>query len=209
VSSLPVELESLEFRVRRIPGNRSGGMLFAAPKDRRRCSPAQLLLGHYDTVWPRGTLETMPFEVDGDTVRGPGVYDMKGGIVQALLALDALRYFGLVPDVTPLVFLNSDEEIGSRESGRYIARLARCVDRALVLEPSLGLAGRLKTARKGIARFTVSVIGTAAHAGLDPGRGASAILELAHVIQALFALNDVERGVTVNVGTIDGGLRPT
>jgi len=106
-----------------------------------------------------------------------------------------------------VIFLNSDEEIGSRESRRHIERLARCVTRAFVLEPSLGASGRLKTARKGIARFTVTVNGKAAHAGLDPGGGASAILELSHVIQALFALNDPEKGITVNVGTIDGGLQ--
>jgi glutamate carboxypeptidase len=202
------ELQKLDYRVRRIPGRTSGGMLYARPFNRRRHRPAQLLLGHFDTVWPLGTLADMPFEADDDTVRGPGVYDMKGGVAMALLALDALRRFGAEPSVEPHVFLNSDEEIGSRESRRYIEGLAPCMDRVLVLEPSLGPAGLLKTARKAIGRFTVDVRGEAAHAGLDPGAGASAILELSHVIQALFAMNDIERGVTVNVGTIDGGLRP-
>lgn len=202
------ELERMDYRVRRIPGRRTGGSLFARPAQKRRGAPAQLLLGHYDTVWPRGTLAEMPFETEGDTVRGPGVYDMKGGIVQALLALETLRQFGAEPAVVPHVFLNSDEEIGSTESRRYIEMLAPCMDRVFVLEPSLGPAGLLKTARKAIGRFTVTVRGEAAHAGLDPGAGASAILELSHVIQALFALNDLDRGVTVNVGTIDGGLRP-
>ena len=201
-------LEALAFRVRRIPGRRSGGMLFARPAQKPRGAPAQLLLGHYDTVWPQGTLAEMPFEAEGDTVHGPGVYDMKGGIVQALLALETLRHFAVAPTVVPHVFLNSDEEIGSGESRRYIEMLAPCMDRVFVLEPSLGPAGQLKTARKAIGRFTVTVRGEAAHAGLDPGAGASAILELSHVIQALFAMNDLERGVTVNVGTIDGGLRP-
>jgi glutamate carboxypeptidase len=201
-------LEGLAYRVRRIPGHLSGGMLFACPKSRRRGQPAQLILGHYDTVWPSGTLAAMPFCVEDDTVRGPGVYDMKGGIVQALLALGALPHFDVDPSVSPLLFLNSDEEVGSRESGRYIRRLAPLMDRVLVLEPSLGASGRIKTTRKGIARFTVTVRGKAAHAGLDPGSGASAILELSHVIQSLFALNNLERGITVNVGTIDGGLRP-
>ncbi len=201
-------LEALGYRVRRIPGRSTGGMLFAVPAKRDRSKPCQLLLGHYDTVWPSGTLATMPFTVEGDTVRGPGVYDMKAGIVQATLALGVLRDFGVEPELTPVLFFNSDEEIGSVESIRYIHRLARCVDRVYVLEPSLGQEGKLKTARKGIGRFTVRVEGEAAHAGLDPGRGASAILELSHVIQSLFALNDLERGVTVNVGTIDGGLRP-
>ena len=205
---IAAELEQLGYRVRRIPGHSSGGMLYACPASRRKRAPAQLLLGHYDTVWPLGTLADMPFEVDGDTVRGPGVYDMKGGVAQALLALGALRKFEVEPRVTPLVFLNSDEEIGSRESRRYIERLAPHVDRVFVLEPSLGPAGLLKTARKAIGRFTITVRGEAAHAGLDPGAGASAILELSHVIQSLFSMNDLERGITVNVGTIDGGMRP-
>jgi glutamate carboxypeptidase len=132
---------------------------------------------------------------------------MKGGIVQALLALEALNYFSIEPRVSPAIFLNSDEEVGSKESSRYIAALAPFMDRVFVLEPSLGSEGRLKTARKGIGRFTITVAGEAAHAGLDPGAGASAILELSHVIQSLFALNDLEKGITVNVGTIDGGLR--
>jgi glutamate carboxypeptidase len=166
------------------------------------------MLGHYDTVWPLGTLEKMPFKVDGELISGPGVYDMKGGIVQAILALETLARHAPEPAVTPLIFINSDEEIGSRDSRRAIEMLARRVDRVFVLEPSLGASGRLKTARKGIGRFTVTVKGKAAHAGLDPGGGASAILELSHVIQTLFALNDPDRGVTVNVGTIDGGLRP-
>lgn len=201
-------LQILGYRAWRIPGRLSGGMLYARPARRQRGAPAQLMLGHYDTVWPLGTLNDMPFVEDGEVVRGPGVFDMKGGIVQALLALEAIQHFGSEPSVTPHVFLNSDEEIGSRESRRYIERLAPLMDRVLVLEPSLGPSGKLKTARKGIGRFTVTVEGEAAHAGLDPGAGASAILELSHVIQSLFSLNDLDRGVTVNVGTIDGGLRP-
>lgn len=195
-------------RPRGLAGSTSGGMLLAAPVDRLRGRPLQLVLGHYDTVWPLGTLEKMPFEVEGECVRGPGVYDMKGGIAMTLVAIDVLRHFGVDSPVTPVFFANSDEEIGSRDSGRWIRSLARCMNRVFVLEPSLGQAGRLKTARKGIGRFTVTVEGKAAHAGLDPGGGASAILELSHVIQELFALNDHERGITVNVGTIDGGLRP-
>ena len=201
-------LAEVGYVARRIPGRSSGGMLYARPARRPRGRPAQLLLGHYDTVWPLGTLADMPFVVDGDVVRGPGVYDMKGGLAQALLALETLRHFGVEPAATPLVFFNSDEEIGSRDSRRHIEALARRVDRVFVLEPSLGPSGRLKTTRKGIGRFTVTVTGQAAHAGLDPGKGASAILELSHVIQRLFALNDLERGITVNVGNIDGGLRP-
>ncbi|MEE4173122.1 MAG: M20 family metallopeptidase [Xanthomonadales bacterium] len=201
-------LESLDYRVRRIPGRTTGGMLFAVPARRKRGQAYQVMLGHYDTVWPLGTLADMPFSVDDNTVRGPGVYDMKAGIVQATLALGLLRDFKVDPALTPVLFFNSDEEIGSGESVRHIRRLARAADRVFVLEPSLGPTGKLKTARKGIGRFTIRVEGEAAHAGLDPGKGASAILELAHVIQFLFALNDLERGITVNVGTVDGGLRP-
>ena len=201
-------LESVGFHVQRLSGQRHGGNLYARPKSRRRFAPAQVLIGHYDTVWPLGTLDTMPFAVDGNMVRGPGVYDMKGGITQIIFALETLSHFDVAPSVTPIIFANSDEEIGSRESTRYIRRLARRSCRAFVLEPSLGREGKLKTARKGVGRFTVRIKGQAAHAGLDPEKGASAILELSHVVQALFALNNPGQGVTVNVGTIEGGLRP-
>jgi len=205
---LAANLDALGYQVRELPGARSGGHLYARPRRRDRGAGVQLLLGHYDTVWPAGTLATMPFSFEGDRARGPGVYDMKGGLAQIVVALASLRGLAIEPELTPVVLVNADEEVGSRESGRYVRRLARIADRALVLEPSLGIEGRLKTERKGVARYTVVVHGRAAHAGLDPGAGASAILELSHVIQALFALNDPERGITVNVGTIDGGLRP-
>ena len=133
---------------------------------------------------------------------------MKGGIVQILFALRTLRDLGLKPELTPLVFLNSDEEIGSRESDRYIRMLARRVGRTFVMEPAMGPDGLIKMRRKGVGKFTITVRGKAAHAGLDPEGGASAILELSHVIQQLFAMNDPQRGITVNVGTIDGGIRP-
>lgn len=202
-------LERIGYRVRRLAGHTSGGHLFAVPESRPRHRPHQLLLGHADTVWPVGTLDgAMQLDRDADRFRGPGAYDMKAGLVQIVFALDLLRRLTKSPVVTPVVFVNTDEEIGSRESGRHIARLAHRADRVMVFEPSLGPRGLIKTARKGIGRFTVTVHGQAAHAGLDPDRGASAILELSHVIQALFALNDPGRGVTVNVGTIDGGLLP-
>ncbi len=201
-------LEGVNYRTIAIPGRRSGGQLYARPRGRRKNQPVQLIIGHYDTVWPVGTLADMPFDYDGQVVKGPGVFDMKGGLAQLVFALKTLDAMGQTPSVTPLVFCNSDEEIGSRESGRYIRALARLANRALVLEPSLGPAGAIKTARKGVGRYTVEVHGKAAHAGLDPEGGASAILELSFVIQKLFALNHPERGITVNVGTIDGGVRP-
>lgn len=205
---LSTELNKLNYRVIRIPGQSSGGHLFARPLKRMRNKPVQLMLGHCDTVWPLGTLETMPLTIKEGMLHGPGVYDMKTGLAQMLFVLKALQALDLEPSVTPVLFINSDEEIGSRESSRHIHRLARLANRCLVLEPSLGPAGRLKTARKGVGRFTVTVKGKAAHAGLNPEAGASAILELSHVIQKLFELNDVDKGITVNVGTIDGGLRP-
>lgn len=182
--------------------------VFAVPADRPRGRPSQLLLGHFDTVWPVGTLNGRPFAIDGNIMHGPGSFDMKGGLAQIVLALGAVRDLKLETPVVPVVFVNADEEIGSRTSTRYIRLLAQHVDRALVLEPALGDRGDIKTERKGIGRFTITVYGKAAHAGLDPEGGASAILELSHVIQKLFALNDVERGVTVNVGTVDGGIQP-
>ncbi|MDH3421217.1 MAG: M20 family metallopeptidase, partial [Gammaproteobacteria bacterium] len=213
-SQLPVkqilqqEFAQLGFHVRALAGSSSGGSLFARPKHRERNAGRQLLLGHFDTVWPMGTLVNMPFAVEGNVIKGPGVFDMKGGIVQIVFALRAIRDLDLLPQLTPLVFLNSDEEIGSRESGKYVRLLAQRVERAFVMEPSLGVDGAIKTARKGVGRFTVRVKGKAAHAGLDPGSGASAILELSHVIQRLFELNDPGRGISVNVGTVDGGIRP-
>ncbi len=198
----------LGFRCRRLAGKASGGQLLAVARDYPKHASRQLLLGHCDTVWPHGTLEKMPVESRDGRLHGPGVYDMKGGLVQALFALAALRELGLQPEVAPLFFINSDEEIGSRESAAHIRRLAQVVDRAMVMEPSLGPSGCLKTSRKGVGRFVITVIGRAAHAGLDPEKGISAILELSHVVQALFALNDPQRGTTVNVGTIDGGMTP-
>ncbi len=201
-------LSDLGFRVRWLPGRRTGGSLFARPASRRRGAPNQLLLGHYDTVWPLGILKSMPFSVEGDIVRGPGVYDMKAGVTQMIFALRALRAAEFESAMVPVVFLNSDEEIGSFESRAHIEKIARRVDRVFVMEPSLGPGGKLKTQRKAVGRYTVVVKGKAAHAGLNPESGASAILEMSHVIQALFDLNDSKKGVTVNVGTVDGGLRP-
>jgi glutamate carboxypeptidase len=201
-------LDALGYLTRRVAGRSSGGQLFARPHERARHAPRQLVVGHYDTVWPLGTLEQMPFDYDGQVVRGPGVFDMKGGLTQLVFALDAIRQLELSQPVTPVIFLNSDEEIGSRDSTRFIRQLARIADRALILEPSLGPEGAIKTARKGVGCYSVTVKGKAAHAGLDPEAGVSAIHELSHVIQALFALNAPDRGVSVNVGTIEGGLRP-
>ncbi|MDT8436741.1 MAG: M20 family metallopeptidase [Gemmatimonadota bacterium] len=201
-------LQALGLHTRLVPGRVAGGALLARPDRAGRAGPAQLLIGHSDTVWPRGSVREMPPHVTDGRLYGPGAFDMKGGLVEIVFALEALRELGLPPAVPPCVLVTSDEEIGSPESFRLIRRLARCADRAFVLEPALGPAGRLKTARKGHGQFRLEVRGRAAHAGLEPEKGASAILELSHQVQRLFALNDPERGITVNVGTIDGGLRP-
>lgn len=201
-------LREAGYRSRRLPGSRTGGQLLARPAARRRGRPLQMVIGHVDTVWPRGTLEAMPIRRRDDRLYGPGVYDMKGGLAQIVFALRALDALGLEPEVTPVVFVNSDEEIGSPESERWMRRLARRSVRALVLEPALGTEGRLKTARRGVGQFRVLVRGRSSHTGLAPEQGASAIQELSHVIQALHGISDPERGITVNVGQIHGGTRP-
>lgn len=201
---LAAALEEAGLRTRRLRGRISGGQLWAAPA-RPRPSGAQLVVGHVDTVWPVGTLETMPAELRDGRLHGPGVYDMKAGLVQGVYAVRALRELGLEPPLAPVFFVNSDEEIGSVESSPRIVRLARRVRRVFVLEPSLGPEGRLKTARKGVVRYRVTVRGRAAHAGLEPEKGASAVRELAHVVRELYAQADPERGMTVNIGLIGGG----
>jgi glutamate carboxypeptidase len=125
-----------------------------------------------------------------------------------IMALDALQALNLQPAIMPLICVNSDEETGSRESRPLIGRLARKASRAFILEPALGLDGKLKTRRKGVGLFLVNVQGQAAHAGLDPDKGVSAILVLSYVIQKLHALNNPAEGVRVNVGVINGGTQP-
>lgn len=202
------ELAELGFGVRRYAGRATGGMLLARPAERRRRQPIQVMVGHCDTVWPLGTLESMPVKLGNGRMTGPGVYDMKCGLAMMIYALRALHAAAIEPSVTPVLLVNSDEEIGSGESRTAVARLARGADRVLVLEPAMGPEGKIKTARKGVGHFSISVEGKAAHAGLEPDKGVSAILELSYLVQELFALSRPEEGLTVNVGTIDGGLRP-
>lgn len=196
-------LSSLGLAIEHVPGHRTGGHLLATAGS----APGQLLLGHMDTVWPRGTLSRMPVELDGDILRGPGVFDMKTGLAMGVFALRALRDLGVDPGLEPVYLITSDEEIGSPESEPLIIDWAGRVERAFVLEPALGLDGKIKTRRKGVGHFTVRVTGKSAHGGLAPDEGASAILELAHVIQRIHALAEPERGITLNVGVIEGGTR--
>jgi glutamate carboxypeptidase len=205
---LAEELAQTSLTVRWLRGRASAGLLVAHPVARVRRKPLQLLVGHCDTVWPVGTDREMPVQVVEDQIRGPGVFDMKGGLVQMIFALRALREVQCDPPVTPVVIINSDEETGSADSRRITVRLARRAARAFVLEPAYGTSGKLKTSRKAVGEFEVVVRGRAAHAGLSPGEGTSAVLELSHQIQRLFAMNDPSHGISVNVGTIDGGVGP-
>jgi glutamate carboxypeptidase len=205
-SILRETLTALGFEVKLIQGDRTGGHLLAKQMGGHEVGE-QLLIGHCDTVWPVGTLEKMPFTQKDGIIKGPGVYDMKGGLTQMVFALKAISHLGLKPSLRPIVFVNSDEEIGSFESEPHIRRLAQRVHRVYVLEPALGLSGKLKTARKGVGQFTVDITGKAAHAGLDPAKGISAIKELSYVIQELYAMGEPDKGITVNVGIVEGGTR--
>ena len=161
-----------------------------------------LLLGHTDTVWDEGTLARMPFRVENGRAYGPGVYDMKGCLI---VLLEAIR--GAGPDRRPLrVFLTADEEQGSRTARTALAEAAAGAAAALVVEPPAA-GGHLKTARKGLGRFRLAITGRPAHAGTNLIDGASAVEELAHQILRLHDLTDHERGVTVNVGVVQGGTR--
>ncbi|MGB5273606.1 MAG: M20 family metallopeptidase [Flavobacteriaceae bacterium] len=205
---LKKKLESLGFVAVHVPGQKTGGYLYARPKKRDKKLPLQLLLGHCDTVWPMETINEMPISESGDILKGPGIYDMKAGLTQLIFSLQAIAELSLPLKETPVVLINSDEEIGSRESTAIITKLSKLADRAFVMEPPLDLDGKLKTARKGLGRFTITVKGKAAHAGLDPQKGINAIVELSHQVQQLYAMNDMEKGITVNVGMIEGGISP-
>jgi glutamate carboxypeptidase len=175
-----------------------------------------LLLGHYDTVYPLGTLATMPCSVVDNKLNGPGVLDMKSGIALMLHALAALQEWhselnskeqtgGLPRPVT--VLLVSDEEVGSNSSRAITESLAKKAAAVLVLEPSYGRHGAVKTARKGVGEYRVKVTGKASHAGLDFQKGVNAILELAHQIENISSFTDLKKGLTVNVGIVSGGSR--
>jgi glutamate carboxypeptidase len=164
-----------------------------------------MVLGHIDTVYPLGTIRKMPFRVSGGRAWGPGAFDMKGGIVLALAAVDALRAVGAQPRKRIVFLWTSDEEIGSETSRTAIESEARRSDAVLVLEPSFGRDGRLKTARKGVGGAEITVTGRSAHAGIDPEKGVNAVHELALQIERLIRLNDPKRGITVQATVIEGG----
>ena len=167
-----------------------------------------LLLGHLDTVYPAGTLSTMPCRIAEGKLWGPGAFDMKSGIALMLHAIEALR--ARHEDTLPrpvTVLLVSDEEVGSDRSRRITESVARRCEAVLVVEPALGPKGAVKTARKGVGEYTIKVTGKAAHSGLDFEKGESAIVELAQQIQEIAKLTDLKRGLTLNVGTVQGGTR--
>lgn len=165
-----------------------------------------LILGHFDTVWPVGQLQRMPIHEENGRLYGPGVFDMKASIAIAAMAIRALTDLDMPPPRIVLL-LTTDEEVGSHTSRATIEAEARESDAVLVLEPSLP-GGAAKTHRKGCGEFTLTVHGVSAHAGIDPRKGASAIHELAHQIRALESLQDLDRGISLNVGVIEGGTRP-
>jgi glutamate carboxypeptidase len=166
-----------------------------------------LVLGHLDTVYESGTISRMAFRMSKGRAWGPGTFDMKGGLVIALYAVDALIAAGCLPKKRVVFLWTSDEEIGSETSRRVIEREARRSDAALVLEPASGPDGRVKTGRKGVGEFELIATGRAAHAGLNPEDGVNAIEEIAAQIARIARWNQPRRGITVNAGIIEGGTR--
>jgi len=208
INRCAAELESrlggLGGRVTRLPGGPAGDHLRAEFGSGAR---RVLLLGHIDTVWPAGTLARRPFRAEGGRLYGPGVFDMKAGLALAGLAVKALaQESDGLPGVVVLL-VTADEETGSAASRGIIEAEARVSDAALVLEPALP-GGALKTRRKGCGEFVLRVSGRAAHAGIEPELGASAISELARQILRIEALRDAAAGTAVNVGVVRGGSRP-
>jgi glutamate carboxypeptidase len=173
----------------------------------KRAKGQILVLGHLDTVYGLGTLGRMPFRLKQGRAYGPGAFDMKGGLVIALFAVDALAAAGRMPQKRIVFLWTSDEEIGSGTSRALIEREARRSDAVLVLEPASGLEGRVKTGRKGVGEVEIIATGRAAHAGLNPEDGVNAIEEIALQIARISRWNQPRRGITVNAGVIEGGTR--
>jgi glutamate carboxypeptidase len=207
-SELVADTVGPDAKVKTHPGGRYGKILVAELKLAGRRKDGQVLaLGHSDTVWPTGTLRTMPFRQDQGRLWGPGVLDMKAGIAFLLFAVRGLRELDIPVPHKLLLQLNPDEEVGSQASRALTEKNAAASKAVLVLEPGTGLTGKLKTARKGVGDFTVTVKGRASHAGVDFAAGASAVLELARQINRIAGFTQEDRGITVNPGVIAGGTR--
>ena len=195
-------------RVERMPQKQRGDHLrITWASQKARASGQLLVLGHYDTVYASGTLAKMPFRISGGKAYGPGTFDMKAGLVQALFALDALQQSKAALRRRIVFLWTSDEEIGSGSSRKLIESEARRSDAVFVLEPSFGPRGLLKTSRKGVGEAEIIVHGRASHAGLAPQEGVNAVHELARQITRVQEWNDLRRGVTVNADFIEGGTR--
>ena len=195
--------------VKTLPGGRFGHHLRCEFKpSRAKAEPGKILvLAHSDTVWPLGTLNQMPLREEKGRLWGPGVLDMKSGIAFFLYALHTLRMLEIPARRDILFQVNSDEEAGSETSRQFTEEAARHSAVVLLLEPGTGLKGKLKTARKGVGDYTVTVKGKASHAGVDFKAGASAVIELARQIPKISAFTNVKQGITVNPGVIAGGTR--
>lgn len=180
---------------------------FRLPGPRRKLSPGILALGHMDTVWPAGTLASMPFRRAEGRLWGPGVLDMKAGLAFFAFAMRALIELDLPVRRAVRLWIAPDEETGSHGSRPLTEKLALASKAVLVVEPGTGLEGKLKTARKGIGAYTLKVRGRASHSGVDFAAGASAIVELARQIERIAALTDLKRGTTLNPGIVRGGTR--
>lgn len=181
-----------------------GDHLRALFQDEQATERPGLIVGHFDTVWPEGTVAQRPFRVEQGSAIGPGSYDMKASLVEIEFAFRAIRELGLRPARPYTVLLTSDEETGSRTSRALIEAQALQSAFALVVEPPLANGG-LKTARKGVGQFKLEIIGRSAHAGVEPEKGINAIVELAHQVLHLETLSDPAAGTTINVGVVQGG----
>jgi len=192
----------------RVKTARGGHLLCEFPlPGRRRYGGRILILGHYDTVWPMGTLTRMPCVERDGRLWGPGVLDMKGGVALALMAVKALRELETKVPARVLLQLNADEETGSHSSRALTEKNALASRAVLVIEPGTGLSGKLKTARKGVGDYHIRVKGRASHAGVDFEAGASAVLELSRQLLKVAEFTDIAKGITVNPGVVAGGTR--
>src|ERR1700730_4126010 len=203
---IAAEWQKRGLEVHRVPQkNRGDHLRIVSPSNSSRPKGQLLVLGHYDTVYASGTLKKMPFRLAAGKAYGPGTFDMKAGIVQALFAHRALQRLNLIPNKRIVFLWTSDEEIGSDSSRKLIETEALRSDAVFVLEPSFGPRGMIKTARKGVGEAEIIVHGRASHAGLAPEEGINAVHELCHQLSRILKWNNPHRGTTVNADIIQRG----